>query len=110
MITGPRVSNKNWKLEKKPKRLKFLNAIKMQKSWIQKKSTSQSDKIFKENLETLKNEKNKLRAEKIANLKKRRQIKLEKENAILLQKKYNEKRINRLRRKEKRNEKLKERS
>ncbi|CCE63549.1 hypothetical protein TPHA_0F00620 [Tetrapisispora phaffii CBS 4417] len=107
---GTRVSGKTWKEERTPFRV-TSSVIKNKKftSWEAKQQKKLEDKQFKDRLKALKDEKEEARKTKIQALKERREKKEEKERYERLAAKMHAKKVDRLRRREKRNKALKER-
>ncbi|CAI4039240.1 hypothetical protein SMKI_07G2190 [Saccharomyces mikatae IFO 1815] len=107
---GTPVSGRVWKVQKEPLRVKS-RVVKNKKltSWELKKQKRLEDKQFKERLKALRDEKEETRQAKIAMLKERREKKEENERYERLAAKMHAKKVERMRRREKRNKALKER-
>ncbi|SCW01040.1 LAFE_0D03752g1_1 [Lachancea fermentati] len=107
---GSNVSGRAWKVEKGAFRV-ASRTIKNKKltSWELKARKREEDKQFKLKLKELKAEKDEVRQSKIQALKERREKKEEKERYERLAAKMHAKKVERLRRREKRNKALKER-
>ena len=107
---GTPVSGKVWKAEKTPLRAKS-RVVKNKKltSWELKKQKRLEDKQFKERLKALKDEKEEARQAKITMLKERREKKEANQRDERLAAKMHAKKVERMRRREKRNKALKER-
>ncbi|CAI4061937.1 Cgr1p SKDI_07G2250 [Saccharomyces kudriavzevii IFO 1802] len=110
LVKGASVSRKIWKVEKAPLRAKS-RVVKNKKltSWELKKQKRLEDKQFKDKLKGLKDEKEEARQAKITMLKERREKKEESERYERLAARMHAKKVERLRRREKRNKALKER-
>ncbi|CAI4062466.1 hypothetical protein N7582_002141 [Saccharomyces uvarum] len=107
---GTLVSGKVWKAEKAPLRVKSrVVKNKTLTSWDLKKQKRLEDKQFKERLMALKDEKEEARQTKITTLRERREKKAENERYERLSAKMHAKKVERMRRREKRNKALKER-
>ncbi|CUS22947.1 LAQU0S07e03840g1_1 [Lachancea quebecensis] len=109
-VKGANVSGRAWKVEKGQFRV-GSRAIKNKKltSWELKKQKALEDKQFKQKLKELREEKDQIRKAKIQALKERREKSEEKERYERLATKMHAKKVDRLRRREKRNKALKER-
>ncbi|QLQ79825.1 hypothetical protein HG537_0C04740 [Torulaspora globosa] len=107
---GVPVSGRTWKSEKDQFRVKS-RVVKNKKlsSWELREQKRLEDKQFKERLKVLKGEKEEEREKRIQSLRERRQKKAEEERYQLLAAKMHAKKVERLRRREKRNKALKER-
>ncbi|CCE88815.1 Piso0_001600 [Millerozyma farinosa CBS 7064] len=105
---GPRVSGKEWKTKKDPFRVKTLGVKKLS-SWEKRQEKTLREKQYKARLNELKGEKESEQNQKIEDLKRRREIKEEKERYEKMAAKMHAKKVERLKRKEKRNKLLKER-
>lgn len=109
-VTKKRYTNtfigKWWKSEKKAFRIKSLG---VKSSWQQKQEQRLKDQEFKEKLGALKEEKENKRKEHIEKIKERRKKKEEKERYEYLATKIHKKKLDRLKRREKRNKLLSER-
>ncbi|KAL6926907.1 hypothetical protein ACO0SA_003990 [Hanseniaspora valbyensis] len=107
-MDGLNKSSRTWKAYKVSKSLVPNNSITKKTTWNQKKEQALKDKEFKDKLRLLKQEKQDAKMEKITKRKEREEQKIEKERLQILQQRLNQKRIDRLRRKEKRNKALNE--
>ncbi|CCF59878.1 hypothetical protein KAFR_0I00970 [Kazachstania africana CBS 2517] len=109
-IKGKPVSGRSWKVEKNPLRAKS-SVVKNKKltSWELKQQKRLEEKQFKERIKALKTEKEDERQRRIDALKERREKKEEKERYERLAAKMHAKKVERIRRREKRNKALKER-
>ncbi|CAI8501527.1 hypothetical protein ACO0OL_002650 [Hanseniaspora opuntiae] len=107
-MDGINKSSRTWKAYKVTKSLKPNNAITKKTSWDKKREQAMKEKEFKDKLAQMKQEKKDLKLEKLNARKEREQKKIEKERLEILHKRLNQKRIDRLRRKEKRNKALSE--
>lgn len=107
---GAPVSGRAWKHEKDQFRVKS-RVVKNKKlsSWQLREQKRLEDKQFKERMKSLKDEKDEERKRKIQALKERREKKAEEERYQLLAAKMHAKKVERMRRREKRNKALKER-
>ncbi|CCC69544.1 hypothetical protein NCAS_0C05540 [Naumovozyma castellii] len=107
---GATVSGRSWKVEKQPFRAKS-RVVKNKKltSWELKKQKRLEDKQFKDRIKALKEEKEEERKKKIEALKERREKQEEKERYERLAAKMHAKKVERMRKREKRNKALKER-
>lgn len=105
---GSRVSGKEWKMKKDPFRVKTLGVKKLS-SWEKRKEKTLQEKQYKARLNELRSEKEHEQSQKIEDLKRRREIKEEKERYERIALKMHAKKVERLKRKEKRNKLLKER-
>lgn len=102
---GTRVNGKNWKVSKDAFRVKSLC---VKNTWDRKKEQKLKDEQFKAKIKELKEEKENERKQKIQAIQDRRAKKEEKERYERLAAKMNAKKIERMRKKEKRNKLLKE--
>ncbi|KAM3162660.1 rRNA-processing protein [Lachancea thermotolerans] len=109
-VKGANVSGRAWKVDKGQFRVSS-RAIKNKKltSWELKRQKALEDKQFKQKLKELREEKDQIRKAKIQALKERRERSEEKERYERLATKMHAKKVDRLRRREKRNKALKER-
>lgn len=109
-IRGSNISGRPWKTEKAQFR-PASRVVKNKKltSWELKKQKRLEDKQFKDRLKALKDEKEDARLQKIQLLKDRREKQAEKERYEMLASKMHAKKVERMRRREKRNKALKER-
>lgn len=107
---GASVSGRVWKKEKEPFRVKS-RVVKNKKltSWELKKQKRLEEQQYKERLRALKDEKSELKKQRAEDLKVRREKKEEKERYERLAAKMHAKKVERMRRREKRNKALKER-
>ncbi|CAH6719935.1 rRNA-processing protein Cgr1p [[Candida] jaroonii] len=107
---GSRVNGKEWKEEKKAFRVKSFGVKNKKFTDFQRRNEKkQQEDNYKARLKELKQEKEDLKTQRINDLKRRREIKAEKERFEKMAEKMNKRKIERLRRKEKRNKLLKER-
>lgn len=109
-LKGASVSGRTWKNSKDQFRVKS-RVIKNKKlsSWELKKQKRLEDKQFKERMKSLKDEKEGERQRKIQAIKERREKKAESDRYEMLAAKMHAKKVERMRRREKRNKALKER-
>lgn len=109
-VKGALVSGRTWKVEKQQFRVNS-RVVKNKKltSWELKQEKRLVDKQFKERIKQLKDEKEEEHQKKIKNLRERREKKAENERYELLAAKMHAKKVDRMRRREKRNKALKER-
>lgn len=107
---GATVSGRSWKSQKDAFRAqsKTIKNTTLS-SWELREQKRLEDKQFKDKLKALKEEKEDLRKARIQSLKERREKKEEKERYERLATKMHAKKVERLRRREKRNKALKER-
>lgn len=105
---GSRVNGKDWKMKKDAFRVKTLGVTKLS-SWELREEKRLKEQQYKVRLTELKDEKVAVKQERIADLKRRREIKEEKERYERIATKMHAKKVERLRKKEKRNKLLKER-
>ncbi|RLV96225.1 rRNA-processing protein CGR1 [Spathaspora sp. JA1] len=105
---GSRVNGKDWKISKDAFRVKTLGVTKPNSFKARNEKKLQEDQ-YKARLRELKDEKESIRKQRIDDLKRRREIKVEKERYEKLAAKMHAKKVERLRKKEKRNKLLKER-
>lgn len=107
---GVPVSGRTWKNDKDQFRVKS-RVVKNKKlsSWELREQKRLEDKQFKERMKMLKEEKEEERQKRIQSLKERREKKAEEERYQLLAAKMHAKKVERMRRREKRNKALKER-
>lgn len=105
---GSRVNGKDYKIKKDAFRVKTLGIRKVT-NFKDRELLKKQDEQFKAKLNELKSEKEATKQERISNLKKRRETKAEKERYERLALKFKAKKLERLKKKEKRNKLLKER-
>lgn len=105
---GSRVNGKDWKIHKDAFRMKALGVNKGT-SFAKRNAKRLEEEQYKARINELKNEKEEARQSRINDLKRRREIKAEKERYEKLATKFHQKKVDRLRKKEKRNKLLKER-
>lgn len=105
---GSRVNGKDWKIKKDAFRVKTLGVKKMS-NFKDRQQKKMLEDQYKARLKDLKNEKEDLRNERIAAIKKKREEKEEKERYEKIAAKMHAKKVERLKKKEKRNKMLKER-
>lgn len=103
---GKRVSGKNWKVEKKAFRIKSLGAS---TSWKKKQEQRLKEAQDKARLKELQEEKIAEKKARIDKIKEKREMKAEQERYERLATVMHAKRVERLKRREKRNKLLKER-
>lgn len=109
-IKGASVSGRTWKSDKDAFRVKsWVVKNKKLSSWELKKQQRLEDQHFKQKVKALKQEKKDLKDATVQALKERRAKKEEKERYERLATKMHAKKVERLRRREKRNKALKER-
>lgn len=106
LTEGPRVNGKNFKIAKDAFRIRSLG---VKSSYSKREAKRLEEKALKEKLNALKQEKEDARKQRIEELKKRREISEEKERYEKLALKMHQKKVDRLKRREKRNKLLKER-
>lgn len=104
-LLGKRI--KEWKEVKKPLRVKAIGVSKS--SWDKKREKDLALKAIKAKERELKEEKETERKERIEQIKARREAKAERERYELMAAKMHAKKVERMRRREKRNKLLKER-
>lgn len=109
-LKGTPVSGRTWKNDKEQFRVRS-RVVKNKKltSWQLKEQKRLEEKQFKERMKALKDEKEQERQTRIQSLKERREKKAENERYELLAAKMHAKKVERMRRREKRNKALKER-
>lgn len=105
---GSRVNGKDWKGQKDPFRIKRLGVTKPS-NFKEREAKKLQEQQYRARLQELKQEKEDVKKQRIADLKRRREIKEEKERYEKLAAKMHAKKVERLRKKEKRNKLLKER-
>ena len=105
---GSRVNGKDWKGQKDPFRIKRLGVTKPS-NFKEREAKKLQEQQYRARLQELKQEKEDAKNQRIADLKRRREIKEEKERYEKLAAKMHAKKVERLRKKEKRNKLLKER-
>ncbi|QLG71504.1 hypothetical protein HG535_0B05460 [Zygotorulaspora mrakii] len=107
---GAPVSGRTWKSDKGQFRVKS-RVVKNKKltSWEIRQQKRLDDQQFKERMKQLKDEKEDIRQNRIKAMKERREKKAENERYELLAAKMHAKKVERMRRREKRNKALKER-
>ncbi|AQZ10280.1 CGR1 (YGL029W) [Zygosaccharomyces parabailii] len=107
---GAPVSGRTWKIDKEQLRISSRQVRnKKLKSWELKQQKRLEDKQFKERMKQLKDEKEQQRQERIQSLRERREKKEEKERYEIMAAKMHAKKVDRMRRREKRNKALRER-
>ncbi|ODV66849.1 rRNA-processing protein CGR1 [Hyphopichia burtonii NRRL Y-1933] len=105
---GARVNGKEWKIKKDAFRVKTLGVKRM--TTFEKREQERLEKQqYRARLNDLKQEKEDAKNQRIADLKRRREIKEEKERYAKIALKMHAKKVERLRKREKRNKLLKER-
>lgn len=107
-MDGVNKSSRTWKAYKVSKSLVPNNSIIKKTTWDKKREEALKNKEFKDKLRELKQEKKDAKMEKITARKEKEERKIEKERLEILKQRLNQKRIDRLRRKEKRNKALNE--
>ena len=105
---GPRVNGKDWKIKKDAFRVKSLGVRKLS-TWKLREEKKLQEEQYKQRLKELKQEKEDERNRRIEAIKKRREAREEKERYEKIAEKMHAKKVERLRRKEKRNKLLRER-
>lgn len=105
---GPRINGKDWKIKKDAFRLKSTGVRKMN-TWKLREEKKLQDEQFKQRIKDLKQEKADEKNRKIEEIKKRREAIEEKERYQKIALKMHAKKVERLRKKEKRNKLLRER-
>lgn len=105
---GPRVNGKNWKILKDAFRVKSIGVRKLNTWKLREEKKLQQDQ-FKHRLNDLKQEKEDEKNRRVAEIKKRREAKEEKERYEKIALKMHAKKVERMRKKEKRNKLLRER-
>lgn len=109
-VKGTPVSGRTWKVDKGQLRVGSRQVRnKKLNSWELKQEQRLQDKQFKERMKQLKDEKEEEHQKWIQSLRERREKKAEKERYEMLATKMHAKKVDRMRRKEKRNKALKER-
>ena len=104
---GNRVNGKNWKIKKDAFRVKSLGISKTLFGKRQEKKLLEDQ--YKARIAELKQEKDDAKQKRTDDLKRRREIKAEKERYEMMATKMHAKKVERMRRREKRNKMLKER-
>ncbi|KAL7664103.1 rRNA-processing protein CGR1 [[Candida] zeylanoides] len=105
---GTRVNGKDWKIKKDAFRVKTLGVNKIS-TWELREQKRLQDKQFKARIHDLKQEKSDTKQAHLAELKSRREAKEEKERYQKMAEKMHAKKVERMRKREKRNKLLKER-
>lgn len=105
--TGRRVSGKEWKISKKPMRIRALGVQK--KDWEKKRAKQLEQQLAKAKEKELIEEKKQTQRERVAAIKAKHEAKEEKLRYEKLAEKMHAKKIARMRKREKRNKLLKER-
>ncbi|KAK6201400.1 uncharacterized protein RJT21DRAFT_35059 [Scheffersomyces amazonensis] len=105
---GSRVNGKDWKIKKDAFRVKTLG-VKRFSSFKDREEKKLQEEQYKARVKELKEEKESIRKQRIDDLKRRREIKAEKERYELMAAKMHAKKVERMRKREKRNKLLKER-
>lgn len=105
---GIRVSGKEWKIKKDAFRLKSAGVRKLN-TWTLREQKKLVEDQYKQRIKELKDEKNDEKTKKLEELKKRREALEEKKRYEQIALKMHAKKVERLRKKEKRNKMLKER-
>jgi rRNA-processing protein CGR1 len=104
---GRRVSGKEWKVTKKPMRIRALGVQK--KDWEKKRAKKLEEQLAKVKERELVEEKKQVQRDRVAAIKAKEEAKEEKQRYEKLAEKMHAKKIARLRKREKRNKMLKER-
>lgn len=105
---GSRVNGKDWKIKKDAFRVKTLGVKKLS-TWEHREQKKLEQQQYKTRLQDLKQEKEDAKNQRISDLKRRREIKAEKERYEKMAVKMHAKKVDRMRKREKRNKMLKER-
>ncbi|CAK7901934.1 rRNA-processing protein Cgr1p [[Candida] anglica] len=105
---GYRVNGKEWKIKKDAFRVKTIGVTKLSTFQLREQKRLE-EKQYKTRLNDLKKEKDDTKQARIADLKRRREIKEEKERYTKMAEKMHAKKVERMRKREKRNKLLKER-
>lgn len=105
---GPRVNGKDWKIKKDAFRVKTIGVKKLN-TWKLREQKKLQEEQFKQRLKDLKQEKEDEKNRKINELKRRRELREEKERYEKIAQKMHAKKVERMRKKEKRNKLLRER-
>uniref|UniRef100_A0A0L0NTC9 rRNA-processing protein n=1 Tax=Candidozyma auris TaxID=498019 RepID=A0A0L0NTC9_CANAR len=105
---GPRVNGKNFKIKKDAFRVRSLGVRKLN-TWELREKKKLEEEQYKARLRELKQEKEDEKNLKIAEIKRRRELKEEKERYEKMAEKMHRKKVERMRKKEKRNKALRER-
>lgn len=107
---GSNVSGRSWKVQKQPMRTKS-KVVKNKKltSWELKEQKRLEDKQFKDKIKALKNEKEEEKQKRVQALRDRREKKEEEDRYQRMAEKMHAKKVDRMRKREKRNKMLKER-
>ncbi|CDR37004.1 CYFA0S01e06348g1_1 [Cyberlindnera fabianii] len=105
LTQGSRVSGKGWKVQKNAFRVKSLG---VGSKWAKKQEQRLKDQQVKAKLKELKQEKEDEKKARIDAMKERREKKAEKERYEMMAAKMHAKKVERMRKKEKRNKLLKE--
>lgn len=105
---GSRVNGKDWKMKKDAFRVKSLGVKKLS-TWKMREEKKLQEEQFKQRIKELKQEKSDERTRRIEAIKKKREAIEEKERFEKIAQKMHAKKVERLRKKEKRNKLLRER-
>lgn len=105
---GPRVNGKNFKIKKDAFRVRSLGVKKLN-TWELREKKRKEEEMFKARYKELKQEKKDEKDSRVAEIKRRRELKEEKERYEKMAAKMHAKKVERMRKKEKRNKALKER-
>lgn len=105
---GSRVNGKDWKIKKDAFRVKTIGVKKLS-TWKLREQKKLQEQQFKQRLNDLKQEKNDEKTRKIEELKRRKELREEKERYEKIAQKMHAKKVERMRKKEKRNKLLRER-
>ncbi|QWU88791.1 hypothetical protein CA3LBN_003099 [Candidozyma haemuli] len=105
---GPRVNGKNFKIKKDAFRVRSLGVKKLN-TWQLREKKKLEEEQYKARIKDLKQEKEDEKNSRVAEIKRRREIKEEKERYERMAEKMHAKKVERMRKKEKRNKALRER-
>lgn len=105
---GARVNGKDWKISKDAFRVKSLGVKKIS-TYEKREQERLAKQQYRARLDALKQEKEDIKKQRVAEIKKRREDKEEKERYARIAAKMHAKRVERLKKREKRNKMLKER-
>ncbi|KAI3403654.1 hypothetical protein KGF56_003581 [Candida oxycetoniae] len=107
---GSRVNGKDWKIKKDAFRVKAIGVTKKKRNAFKERELMRlQEQQYKERLNELKTEKETAKKQKLDDLKRRREIKAEKERYEKIAARMHAKKVERLKKREKRNKMLKER-
>lgn len=105
---GPRVNGKNFKIKKDAFRVRSLGVKKLN-TWQLREKKKLEEEQYKARIKDLKQEKEDEKNLRVAEIKRRREVKEEKERYERMAEKMHAKKVERMRKKEKRNKALRER-